>query len=122
MEGIDPVLWRYFLHIIGPVARNVPMLGVPGNHDLSLKRKGKAVIGKKAYETHVNYPDPKVYYGVHVHGIHVLALQFKDTPQMDEIRFGSTSADVLPVIPEPGSAVLLGLGAVLGLTVRRRRL
>lgn len=46
-----------------------------------------------------------------------LALQFKDTPQLDEIRFGATSADVLPV-PEPGSLALLGLG---GLLIARRR-
>lgn len=76
MEGIDPVLWRYFLHVIGPVARNVPVLGVPGNHDLALKRKGKQVIISDAYETHVNYPDPKFHYGVHVLGLHVLALHF----------------------------------------------
>ena len=47
-----------------------------------------------------------------------LALQFKDTPRMDEIRFGATSADVLPAVPEPGSLALLGLG---GLLIARRR-
>lgn len=37
--------------------------------------------------------------------------------QVDEIRFGTTAADVLPV-PEPGSLALLGLG---GLLISRRR-
>lgn len=47
-----------------------------------------------------------------------IAIQFKDsTPNIDEIRFGATSADVLPV-PEPGSLALLGLG---GLLIARRR-
>ncbi|MFN3168254.1 MAG: PEP-CTERM sorting domain-containing protein [Phycisphaeraceae bacterium] len=46
-----------------------------------------------------------------------LALQFKDTPRMDEIRFGATSDEALG-IPEPGSLALLGLG---GLLVARRR-
>lgn len=46
-----------------------------------------------------------------------LAIQFKDTSRVDEIRFGATSADVLPV-PEPGSLALLGLG---GLLIARRR-
>ena len=38
-------------------------------------------------------------------------------PQIDEIRFGATYADVTPV-PEPGSLALLGLG---GLLIARRR-
>ena len=37
---------------------------------------------------------------------------------IDEIRFGATSGDVLPVVPEPGSLALLGLG---GLLIARRR-
>ena len=48
-----------------------------------------------------------------------ISIQYKDSPQVDEIRFGSTSTDVLPV-PEPSSAVLLGL-ASLALAARRRR-
>ena len=40
-----------------------------------------------------------------------------DKVVMDEIRFGATSADVLPV-PEPGSLALMGLG---GLLIARRR-
>jgi len=40
-----------------------------------------------------------------------------DKVVMDELRFGATSADVLPV-PEPGSLALLGLG---GLLIARRR-
>ena len=49
-----------------------------------------------------------------------IAIQYKDNPQVDEIRFGSTSADVLPAaIPEPSSTLLLALGA-LGLICRRR--
>ena len=50
-----------------------------------------------------------------------IAIQFKDNSQVDEIRFGSTSADVLPAaaIPEPSSSLLFGLGA-LGLLLRRR--
>ena len=47
-----------------------------------------------------------------------IALQFKDQSQQDEIRFGATSADVLPAVPEPGSLALLGLG---GLLIARRR-
>ena len=39
--------------------------------------------------------------------------------EVDEIRFGTTSADVLPV-PEPGSLALLGLGGLL-IGARRRR-
>ena len=55
-----------------------------------------------------------------------LAIQFKDsTPGLDEIRFGETSDDVLGIvyapIPEPSSTLLLGLGALLGLGIRRRR-
>ncbi|MBX2851047.1 MAG: PEP-CTERM sorting domain-containing protein [Phycisphaeraceae bacterium] len=43
-----------------------------------------------------------------------IAIQFKDpTPNIDEIRFGATSADVLPAVPEPGSLALLGLGGLL---------
>jgi hypothetical protein len=38
-------------------------------------------------------------------------------PEIDEIRFGATYADVTPV-PEPGSLALLGLG---GLLIARRR-
>ena len=37
---------------------------------------------------------------------------------VDEIRFGTTSADVLPV-PEPGSLALLGLGGLM--MIKRRR-
>lgn len=47
-----------------------------------------------------------------------LAIQFKDQSQVDEIRFGATSADVLPV-PEPASLALIGLGSLMML--RRRR-
>jgi hypothetical protein len=50
-----------------------------------------------------------------------LAIQFKDTSRVDEIRFGATSADVLPnVIPEPASLAmgLFGLTLIAG---RRRR-
>ena len=50
-------------------------------------------------------------------GFNNLAVQLKDTSKVDEIRFGATSADVLP-IPEPGSLALLGLG---GLLIARRR-
>lgn len=39
-------------------------------------------------------------------------------PQIDEIRFGASSDDVLPAVPEPGSLALLGLG---GLLIARRR-
>lgn len=48
-----------------------------------------------------------------------IAIQLKDTPWMDEIRFGATSDDVLGV-PEPGSLALLALGGLA--IVRRRRL
>jgi hypothetical protein len=52
-----------------------------------------------------------------------LAIQVKDRPHVDEIRFGATSADVLPVegeVPEPASAILFALG-VAGLAAWRRR-
>ena len=52
-----------------------------------------------------------------------LILQFKDTSQMDEIRFGATYDDVIGVggvIPEPTSFVLAALG-LLGLMGFRRR-
>lgn len=47
------------------------------------------------------------------------AVQFKDNSWIDEIRFGATSGDVLP-IPEPSSSLLLGTCAALGLLRRRR--
>ena len=52
-------------------------------------------------------------------GFNNLALQFKDNSQIDELRFGATSADVLP-IPEPSSTFLIGLGG-LALILRRRK-
>ena len=48
-----------------------------------------------------------------------LALQFKDTPAMDEIRFGATYADVAPLVPEPATMALVGIGGLLAM--RRRR-
>lgn len=48
-----------------------------------------------------------------------LAIQFKDNSQVDEIRFGATSADVLPAVPEPASLALLGLGGLLIARSRR---
>jgi hypothetical protein len=39
---------------------------------------------------------------------------------VDELRLGETFADVTPVVPEPGGAVLL-LAAAVGLVARRRR-
>lgn len=51
-----------------------------------------------------------------------IAIQFKDsTPNIDEIRFGATSDDVLPAIPEPGSLALLALGGLTLLSARRRQ-
>jgi hypothetical protein len=52
-------------------------------------------------------------------GFNNLAVQFKDTSRVDEIRFGATSDDVLG-IPEPSSTALLGLGG-LALILRRRK-
>jgi len=40
--------------------------------------------------------------------------------QFDDIRFGSTLADVAPAIPEPTSIAILGI-ATIGLLARRRR-
>lgn len=48
-----------------------------------------------------------------------LAIQFKDSPRVDELRFGATSADVLPAIPEPASLGLIGLGGLL--MIKRRK-
>jgi len=50
-------------------------------------------------------------------GFNNLALQFKDSPWMDEIRFGGSAADVL--VPEPTSLALLALGGFM--MARRRR-
>jgi hypothetical protein len=42
------------------------------------------------------------------------------TSILDEIRFGTTIAEVFPVIPEPASLALLGLGGLMMLNRRRR--
>jgi hypothetical protein len=77
MEGIDLALWRMYLNVIGVVARNTPVLGVPGNHDLALKRRGGIVRGVDAYRTYVNYPGTKTCYATHFGGLHLLGLPFE---------------------------------------------
>lgn len=52
-------------------------------------------------------------------GFNVLAFAGKDKSQFDEIRFGTSYADVTPV-PEPGSLALLGLGGLMMIKRRRR--
>jgi hypothetical protein len=92
MEGIQPALWRYFLHIIGPVARNTPVFGVPGNHDIKLNRKKGDIFGGEAYQTYMNYPDPKFQYGVHIFGLHILAFNFhvKFDQESEQVQFVKT--------------------------------
>ncbi len=76
MEGIDPVGWKHYFHLIGKIARNTPVLGVPGNHDTKLSRNGGVRDVQSAYKTFVNYPDPKSRYFLNVYGIQVLAFDF----------------------------------------------
>jgi hypothetical protein len=49
-----------------------------------------------------------------------LAIQMKDQPTVDEIRFGATLSDVPPV-PEPFSFVLAALGLLVPAFYGRRR-
>jgi hypothetical protein len=76
MEGVLPHLWRWFLHLIGGIARNTLVFGVPGNHDIQLRRNGQHVHIQDAYKTYIAYPDPKVFYGIHLFGLHLIALNF----------------------------------------------
>jgi predicted phosphodiesterase len=75
-EGTVPELWRFFYHLLGKICRNTPMFGVPGNHDTKLKRKTGPRMIQKAYQTHVNYPEPKSRYFLKLYGINLFAFDF----------------------------------------------
>lgn len=75
-EGTDPKGWVQFYHLLGPIACQTPVLGVPGNHDTELKRKTGPRAITEAYETFVNYPAPKQRYFLRVHGLQILAFDF----------------------------------------------
>ncbi|MBD3350900.1 MAG: hypothetical protein GF364_05380, partial [Candidatus Lokiarchaeota archaeon] len=76
MHGINPFQWRWFYHIHGKLIRNVPILGIPGNHDLKIDKQNKNLIGENAYRTYVNYPNNKRSYGIHIYGLHVIAFDW----------------------------------------------
>lgn len=76
MEGLIPEGWRQFYHVIGKIAKNIPILGIPGNHDIQLKRKGEKRLIEAAYLTYVNYPEPKNRYFLKLYGINILAFDF----------------------------------------------
>jgi hypothetical protein len=77
MEGIDPLGWRQFYHILGLVAAHTPVLGVPGNHDTGLKRKGGLRKVHDSYLTYVNYPGEKSRYFVQLYGLQIFAFDFE---------------------------------------------
>lgn len=78
MFGINAFQWRWLYHILGPISKNTPILGVVGNHDLKTAPEDKDKPEKRGYfyRTYVNYPENKAYYSVTINNIQVLAFDF----------------------------------------------
>ncbi len=87
MEGISPAAWRQFYHLIGKIARNTPLLGVPGNHDTKLRRKHGPRNIRDAFSTHVNYPQEKFRYFVEFADLQVLAFDFHSGFDLDSDNY-----------------------------------
>ncbi|MBN2150975.1 MAG: metallophosphoesterase [Candidatus Lokiarchaeota archaeon] len=87
-SGNDARAWLWYLRLVGVVARNIPVLGTPGNHDMMEKNKATGTPGGEAYAKLVNYPGNGRYYRVRFHGIDFLSLDYQEsvapgTPQHD---------------------------------------
>ncbi len=86
-EGISPTAWRQFFLLIGNLAKNTPILGVPGNHDTQLSREGGKRDITNAYKTHVNYPGDKQRYYIKIQGINIIAFDFHTGFQKDSANY-----------------------------------
>ncbi len=77
--GNDARAWLWYLRLIGVVARNTPVLGTPGNHDMMQKNTSTSTSGAEAYSKLINYPGNGRYYWVRFHGIDFLSLDYQES-------------------------------------------
>lgn len=97
MEGTDVRGWIQFYHVLGVIACHTPVLGIPGNHDLKLRRKGGIRRVNDVYNTFTNYPEPKLRYFLDLPSVQIIAFDFTSGFELNSANY-QLLQDSLPIM------------------------